>query len=70
MKQYNTLECALVNNQCDHIRITLYGNNEKCMNGSQWIDYFKKYDADALNSEVYMNESESDWYDYDLWFID
>ena len=70
MKYYDTLENALINNQCDLIRIEIYRDNEKIMRGSQWIDYFKKYDVESLNSEVYMQESESDYYDYDLWFID
>lgn len=70
MKHYNTLEVALVNNQCDHIRIEIYRDNEKILNGNQWIDYFKKYDAEALNEEVYMQESESDYYNFDLWFVD
>nr|DAV30485.1 MAG TPA: hypothetical protein [Caudoviricetes sp.] len=32
MKHYNTLEVALVNNQCDHIRIEIYRDNEKILN--------------------------------------
>ena len=59
-----------MNNQCDHIRIEIYRDNVKIMSGSQWIDYFKKYDAEALNSEVYMQESESDYFDYEVWFVD
>nr|DAM47864.1 MAG TPA: hypothetical protein [Caudoviricetes sp.] len=70
MKHYNTLESALVNNQCDHIRIEIYRDNEKILNGNQWIEYFNKYDIDALQEEVYMQESESDYYDFDLWFVD
>ena len=69
MKHYNTLESALVNNQCDHIRIEIYRDNEKILNGNQWIEYFNKYDIDALQEEVYMQESESDYYDFDLWFL-
>lgn len=65
MKHYNTLESALINNQGTHIRIEIYRDNEKIMNANQWIDYFKKYDIDALQEEVYMKESESDYYDYD-----
>lgn len=65
----DTLEVALVNNQCNHIRIELYRDNEKILNGNQWIDYFNKYDKEALNEEVYMQESESDYFDYELWFV-
>lgn len=70
MKHYNTLESALINNQGTHIRIEIYRDNEKIMNTDQWLDYFKKYDAESLQSEVYMQESESDWFEYELWFAD